>query len=251
MKNKDIVIIGNGKMAEAIIAGLYKDYNLTVIGRDIKKLKILKEKFNIKIDLLDRFNLNKKDIILAIKPYALEEISKQLNGKANILISILAGTTLEQLKKINSKNYIRVMPNLSATYKKSMTTLTGDIDCKDDVMNIFNNIGSTLWLNTEKELDIATGIAGSGPAFLAIVAEALADGGVNCGLKRIDSQKLVNGLFNGFPDLINNNHPAILKDNVMSPAGTTSAGVKALERNGVRNAFIEAIEEAYQRALGK
>ena len=130
-----------------------------------------------------------------------------------------------------------------------MTTLVGDINLKDEIITLFNNIGSTLWLNSEKELDIATGIAGSGPAFLAIIAEALADGGVNCGLKRDDSQKLVKGLFNGFGDLIQNNHPAILKDNVMSPAGTTSAGIQILEKYGIRNAFIEAIDKAYQRAI--
>ena len=140
------------------------------------------------------------------------------------------------------------MPNLGAAYLKSMTTVTGDEDIKNTALEIFNKIGSTLWLSSENEIDIATGVAGSGPAFLALVAESLADGAVNAGLKRDDSQKLVAGLFDGFASLIANDTPANIKDGVMSPGGTTAAGYAALEKANVRHGMIEAIKDAYEKA---
>ena len=101
---------------------------------------------------------------------------------------------------------------------------------------------------TENELDIATGVAGSGPAYLALISEALADGAVNQGLKRADAQLLVEGLFDGFASLIANGHPALIKDGVMSPGGTTAAGYAALERCNIRHGMIEAITDAYTKA---
>ncbi len=84
-------------------------------------------------------------------------------------------------------------------------------------------------MEAEKELDIATALSGSGPAYLALVAEALCDGAVREGLKREDAMTLMRGLFKGFGELIQTIHPALLKDNVMSPGGTTAAGYGALE----------------------
>ena len=145
------------------------------------------------------------------------------------------------------------MPNLAAQYGKSMTTLCGDEDFKEEALEICRSFGEALWLSTEKEIDIATAIAGSGPAYLALVAEALADGGVREGLKREDAQILVQGLFEGMGALLSTRTPSQLKDAVMSPGGTTAAGYAALERNGVRNGCIEAVGAAYAKAteLGK
>ena len=119
----------------------------------------------------------------------------------------------------------------------------------DIAMEIFSSIGQAIWVNTENQLDIATAIAGSGPAFLALVAEALADGAVKAGLERHLSTQLVQGLFIGTSALLKHSHPAIIKDSVMSPGGTTAAGYGQLEEYGVRNAMIKAIEEAYNNAI--
>ena len=126
-----------------------------------------------------------------------------------------------------------------------MTTITGTLTCKQEAIAIFNAIGSTLWVNSEKELDIATALAGSGPAYLALIAEALCDGAVKQGLKRNDAISLMHGLFDGFGALIQDEHPALLKDGVMSPGGTTAAGYAALEKGKVRDGCINAIEAAY------
>ena len=120
-------------------------------------------------------------------------------------------------KQIKAKYYIRSMPNVAASVSKSTTTVTGDKEAKNVAMEIFNFIGKAVWVNTEKQLDIATAVAGSGPAFLALVAESLSDGAVKAGLERNISNELVQGLFEGFSHLLVHNHPAIIKDSVMSP----------------------------------
>ncbi len=242
-----LTIIGYGEMAKAIIAGLMEDrIAIEVIGRDEKKLEELRYLYPLKTALLEGYDITGKNVLLAVKPYALEEVANSIKGEANLLISILAGTPMEKLKKIKAKSYIRAMPNIAALKRASMTTLTGDESAKEYAMKIFEKIGKTLWVNSEKELDIATAVAGSGPAFLALIAEAIGDAAVTCGLKRNDAMMLVRGLFDSFA-AISDEHPAIVKDRVMSPAGTTTAGIKALEENGARNAFMEAIIKAYER----
>jgi pyrroline-5-carboxylate reductase len=172
-----------------------------------------------------------------------------LKGQAKALYSVLAGTKIEIIERhIDAKAYVRAMPNLAATVGKSMTTLTGEFTCKSEAETLFSAIGTTLWVGSEKELDIATALAGSGPAYLALAAEALADGAVKQGLKRDDAMALMRGLFDGFGTLIQNQHPALLKDGVMSPGGTTAAGYGALEAAAVRQGFIAAVEAAYNKA---
>jgi len=246
-----LTFIGNGNMAQALIDGLVKYYEIEVLGRNKESLKALQERLpQISTRILaEKEDINGKNIILCVKPYSLPDLSPKLTGVADAIYSVLAGTSIESLKsQIKAKKYIRTMPNLGASYLKSMTTLTGDIELKESALTIFNKIGRSLWLSSENELDIATGVAGSGPAYLALIAEALADGAVNQGLKRDDAQVLVQGLFDGFAPLIANNNPALIKDGVMSPGGTTAAGYSALERCNVRYGMMEAVSDAYAKA---
>jgi pyrroline-5-carboxylate reductase len=248
---KKVVIIGNGKMAEAILCGLKDSFDVVVVGRDLYSLELLKNSYkSITIALLKDFDISGQNIILAVKPYAVDSVAKLVKGEANIILSVLAGTQIDSIKsKIAAKSYVRAMPNLSASYLKSATSLTGDIESKEFALEVFNSIGSTIWLGSEKELDISTGIVGSGPALLALIAEAFMDSGVYCGLKRDDSIKLTQMLFESFPPILNDKHPAFIKDSVMSPAGTTSSAYFELEKANTRATIIKAIDSAYQRAL--
>ncbi|NPA66920.1 MAG: pyrroline-5-carboxylate reductase [Epsilonproteobacteria bacterium] len=248
---KTLTFIGNGNMALSIAKGLVGKVNIEVVGRDIQKLKKFKQTLGEEVNyfILDEFDITDKTIILCVKPNNVEEVAKKLQGKAKTLYSVLAGTTLKKLQEnFNAKSYVRAMPNLAASVGASMTTLTGDATCKEEALDIFSTIGFTLWLGSEKEIDIATALAGSGPAYLALIAEALTDGAVKQGLKRDDAMQIMQGLFKGFGELIQTTHPALLKDGVMSPGGTTAAGYAALEEEGVRNGCIKAIEEAYKKA---
>lgn len=245
-----ITIIGPGKMALALAKGLETKNELTIVGRDGEKLLQFASELSkhAKTALLNKYDIDGQTVLLCVKPYALKDVSTHLKGKAETIYSVLAGTDISTIKKaIKAEHYIRAMPNLAASFNSSMTTLTGDNAKKDEAKELFSAIGKTLWVESEKELDIATAIAGSGPAFLAMVAEALSDGGVKEGLKRSDAVKLVEGLFWGFSPLLEENHPAMIKDAVMSPGGTTAAGYAALEDRGVRDAFIKAVESAYNK----
>ncbi|MCF6201514.1 MAG: pyrroline-5-carboxylate reductase [Hydrogenimonas sp.] len=243
-----VTIVGPGKMALALAKGLEKEHELTIVGKDGERLlKFTKQlEKHAKTALIDKYEIDSQVLILCVKPAALKESSSVLKGKAETVYSILAGTPLSELKKaIKAENHVRAMPNLAAQYYSSMTALTGDDSKREEAETLFKSIGKTLWVDSEKELDIATAIAGSGPAYLALVAEALADGGVKEGLKRADAMKLVEGLFEGFAPLIANSHPALLKDAVMSPGGTTAAGCFTLEESAVRASFMKAVERAY------
>ena len=246
-----LTLIGNGIMAQSLARGLIKNHEVEIIGRDVNKLKTIQEKIpqiTIK-ELEENEDITGKNVIFCVKPYALQSVSARLVGTCNILLSILAGTKLETLKKqIHAKQYIRTMPNVAASVQNSMTTITGDNEAKIIAMEIFSSIGQAIWVNTEDHLDIATAVAGSGPAFLALIAEALTDGAVKAGLERHLSTQLVQGLFSGTASLLKHSHPAIIKDSVMSPGGTTAAGYAKLEESGVRNAMIKAIEAAHKKA---
>lgn len=248
---KTITFIGNGNMALSIAKGLKDKYKIEVVGRSIDNLKEFENNLGIEIDkhLLHGFDTQDKTIILCVKPANVENVSDVVKGKARVIYSVLAGTSIHKLKEnLNPNAVVRTMPNLAASVNRSMTTLTGDIEFKEEAEELLGAIGSTLWLASEKELDIATGLAGSGPAYLCLIAEALADGAVKQGMKRADAMEAMRGLFGGFGELIQDIHPALLKDGVMSPGGTTAAGYSALEKGNVRNSCIEAIEAAYTKA---
>lgn len=246
-----ITFIGNGNMGLSIAKGLKGTYNIEVVGRNMEKLDAFEKALDTQIKkyLLDDFDITDKTILLCVKPANVEEVATRLIGTARVIYSVLAGTSLEKLKQhFNANAVVRTMPNLAASVGKSMTTLTGDTNFKQEAHTLLGAIGETLWLDSEKEIDIATALAGSGPAYLALVAEALADGAVKQGLKREHAMAAMRGLFLGFGELIQEVHPSLLKDGVMSPGGTTAAGYAALEDGNARAAFMNAIEKAYKRA---
>lgn len=241
-----LLLIGAGNMGGAMLKGLQK-YDITVVVRSKEKEQELKQLYpNVKIvnsiPCVDDFL-----VILAVKPKSLDDL--QLKGEAKALISVLAGISLERLKsQIKAQYYIRAMPNMAAIKQKSATSLCGDESLKQDAIEILSSIGKCFWFESEDEFDIAMALAGCAPAWLALVAEALSDGAVNLGLKRDISYEMISVVFGGVGATLEDMHPAILKDKVTSPKGTTIAGIKSLEDKGVRSAFIEAIKASYERS---
>jgi len=240
-----LLLIGAGNMGGAMLEGLLS-YDITVVVAHKKRADELKKLYP-KIKIVDKIPpLDDFLVILAIKPQSLESL--HVEGQARGLISILAGTKLEKLKaKIDAKYYIRAMPNMAALVQKSATSLCGDLELKDDALRVLDSIGKCFWLDSENELDIATGLAGSAPAWLALVAEALSDGAVNLGLKRDITYKYIAALFEGVGVVLQDEHPALLKDKVTSPNGTTIAGIAMLEEGKVRDGFIKAMRASYEK----
>jgi pyrroline-5-carboxylate reductase len=241
-----LLLIGAGNMGSAILKNLI-NYDIKVVENNPKRLEYLKWNHPA-LEVLDTIpDITGYVVILAVKPQALDTL--ELRGKAKAIISILAGTPLSALKyKIQADYYIRAMPNIAALKQKSVTSIIGDEEFKDKAIEILSSIGRTIWLDSEKELDIATGLAGSAPAWLALVAEALSDGAVNLGLPRDKAYEYIPMLFEGVGALLDDEHPAVLKDKVMSPAGTTASGYATLEKGRVRDSFIEAMMSAYQKS---
>ena len=236
-------------MAISIIKGLSSSLEITIVGRNLEKIQQLSSQYNIKYKTISKnFDITNLNVLIAIKPYAITFLSN-FNGKAKNVFSILAGVKIETIKQhINSISYTRVMPNVSAFYNSSITSLYSSSEDREICESIFSSIGDIIWFDKESDIDIATVIASSGVAYLAMIAEAFEDGGVNEGLTREKSNALMQGLFKSFTPLIENKQAANIKNIVMSPNGVTAKGYALLEKRALRGSIIEAISLANNQA---
>jgi pyrroline-5-carboxylate reductase len=203
-------------------------------------------------------------ILLCTKPLdvpkALADAARVAAGQPRLVISIAAGVTLAALEAAATENFriIRAMPNTPALVGQGAAGYClGSRAAADDAKIAQSLLGSVgLAVETpERLMDAVTGLSGSGPAYIYVVIDALADGGVRAGIPRADAVRLAAQTVLGAATMVleTGEHPAVLKDMVTSPGGTTIAGLAALEKHGLRNALIEAVTAATQRAteLGK
>jgi len=238
-------------MALAIATSLKSIFDILVLGRNETKLEYIQKKHSINTQLLTpNYNIDNANVLLAIKPYALDFLSN-FKGKAKNVFSVLASVDIDTLKNhIKSSSYTRAMPNMSAMYGSSITSLysdnihSNDVYDKDFINKIFTSIGDVVWLEKEEHINTATAIASSSLAFISMIAEALEDGGVIEGLSREKSKSLVYGLFKGFAPILKDNNPSTIKDMVMSPKGMTAKGYAVLEKRAIRGAIIEAVSKS-------
>ncbi len=198
-------------------------------------------------------------ILLCTKPLdihsALAELVKISAGTPRLVISIAAGVTLAALETSGSENLriIRAMPNTPALVGKGAAGYClGSRVTADDgrtAQSLLAAVGLAVEV-PERLMDAVTGLSGSGPAYIYVVIDALADGGVRAGIPREDALKLAAQTVLGAAAMVmeTGEHPAVLKDMVTSPGGTTIAGLAELERHGLRSALIEAVKAATLRA---
>lgn len=203
-------------------------------------------------------------VVLAVKPQVVPAVLAELRPAVearHLLISIAAGVTLKTLTEgLGSARVARVMPNtpcLVGASASAFATTEMPPNSNPDaavVSRLFSAVGRAFHL-PEHLLDAVTGLSGSGPAFVYLFIEALADGGVRCGLPRDVAQALAAQTVLGAAKVVleTGQHPGALKDAVASPGGTTIAGLHALERAAFRAAAMDAVEAATRRAqeLGK
>lgn len=194
--------------------------------------------------------------ILCVKPQeaaaAIEQVGNALEGK--LLLSIAAGLSLASLEKMAPKcRIIRAMPNTPAIIGRAATAFAAASNAtqadKDCAETVFSSVGVVSQVQ-EKLLDAVTGLSGSGPAYIFLVIEALTDGGVSCGLPANLARQLAIQTTLGAAELAKETaeHPAILREMVTSPGGTTAAALAELEQCGVRAAFIQAVRAAAKRS---
>jgi pyrroline-5-carboxylate reductase len=260
----ELGIIGGGVMAEAILARLlaariYTADTILVSEPQAQRRDFLQQKYRIGVTDDNREVAGQaKILLLAIKPQVLPTLATCLNGvefnPQSSIVSILAGVTLARLEQIFvDRAVIRTMPNTPATVGAGMTAISAGTwatpEQIDRVKTIFQAVGEVVEV-PEHLLDAVTGLSGSGPAYVAIMVEALSDGGVAAGLPRAVAEQLAIQTVLGTAQLLRETaiHPAQLKDRVTSPGGTTIAAVARLEEAGFRSAIIEAVKTAYRRA---
>ncbi|MEQ8168704.1 MAG: pyrroline-5-carboxylate reductase [Candidatus Eremiobacterota bacterium] len=269
IKDKKITIIGCGTMGKIIISGLLSSgtsvpENLIATDKIKETRKKIHEEFFIETTEDNVKACTGADIILlAVKPQDIPAVIGAIKEKITektVIISIAAGVSTNFIEGILSgKNaVIRAMPNTACQVRNGMivicrgkNAINGHIDIG---MDIFSPLGKCIELD-EKHMDAVTGLSASGPAFIYLIIEALADGGVMMGLPRKVAQDLVIHTVLGSAHMIKETerHPASLKDDVTTPAGCTISGILALEDGKIRSVLARAVQIAAARAgeLGK
>jgi pyrroline-5-carboxylate reductase len=268
ISGKKIGFIGTGRMGEALIKGilharLVSPDKIYASDTDISKLNLLQETYKI---ILCKDNcdaaLNSDIIIIAVKPQIVPHVLNEIKTsiKNQLIISIAAGvpiTTYENAFSSETK-VVRVMPNIAAMVSEAASAIcSGSAVTEEEeaiVTGIFNSIGRTVIL-PEHLIDAVTGLSGSGPAYIFMIIEALADGGVFEGLDRNTAIILAAQTVLGAAKMVldDGTHTGELRDMVTSPGGTTIRGIRVLEDHGVRIAMMDAVIEACERSkeLGK
>ncbi|MEO0537284.1 MAG: pyrroline-5-carboxylate reductase [Cyanobacteria bacterium P01_A01_bin.123] len=261
-------IIGGGVMGEALLSRLlaqkvYPSIAVCVSDPSADRRAFLSQQYGINTTADNISVLSEAEVVLlAIKPQILAKLQPQFEQVASqrsaLLISILAGTPLAALEAVIPQwPVIRAMPNTPATVGAGMTAIAAGKYTQPQHLElgqrIFEAVGSVVTV-PESLMDAVTGLSGSGPAYVAMMIEAMADGGVAAGLPRAIAAQLALQTVLGTAQLLHETemHPAVLKDRVTSPGGTTIAAVAQLENHGLRSALIQAVLAAYRRsqALG-
>ena len=197
-------------------------------------------------------------VLLAVKPQQLDAVAAAAPAveaaEPPLLISVLAGVTVARLQRLfPGYRVVRAVPNTPCLVRAGLTGLAWGEGLQPEqrawVMGLFAQVGEVLEL-PEPQLDAFLALTSSGPAFVALVAEAMADGAVAAGLPRPQAHHLAHRTLAGTAALLQEQqlHPAQLKDMVSSPGGTTIAGIRALEQGGLRSALIEAVLAAAERS---
>lgn len=254
-----LVVVGGGRMGEALIGGLLASgwaqaAEVVVVEPIAARRAELAGRFP-GIELLAAPDGRQADgALLATKPAQICEVASALAGNVPRLLSIAAGITIDAIEAAAPlAAVVRSMPNTPALVGAGASAIAaGHLATADDLAwaaGILGSVGTVVTV-PEYQLDAVTGLSGSGPAYLFLVAEALIEGGVLNGLSRDVSEALTLQLFAGAAALLQGSEdgPATLRANVTSPGGTTAAGLRALERHGVRSAMLEAVSAATERA---
>ncbi len=269
LKNRQVGLVGTGNMGEALIKGLLhghvcKPEQIFCSDTRLERLKAVRETYGVKGTSHNIEVVKHSDIlILAVKPQIMKqvvsEVSKYLD-LSKLIISIAAGVPLNAIESCTKKELklIRVMPNICVSVREGVSAIAGGKHIrKEDLMiakTIFDSVGKSLFVE-ENLLDAVTGLSGSGPAYIFLIIDALADAGVKVGLSRDDALLLASQTVLGASKMLieTGEHPGKLKDLVTSPGGTAIAGLHTLEEGGLRTTLINAVEVATQRskALGE
>ena len=264
LDGKTLGFVGGGNMAAALVKGLLHAKLVDpahLVVSDVKedRLRSLHETHGI-VTTLDNAELVAKCdvIVLAVKPQVIDKVlgSIKVDPKRHLVISVAAGVPVSAMESRlpEGTHLVRSMPNTPATALAGATAIAAGTHATEDDLalanRIFSAVGRVVTLD-ESLLDAVTGLSGSGPAYVMVIIEALADGGVKVGLHRDTALLLAAQTVYGSAKLLleTGEHPGRLKDMVTSPGGTAIAGLHTLESGGLRRTLIDAVEAATNRAV--
>ena len=260
---RPIAFLGGGQMAEALIggvlaAGVSVPDSIRATDPVAARREALKSRFGIRVGEENAKAAQEADlVVLAVKPQAmpavLNDVGSALAGK--LVVSIAAGVTTAWIGEriVTPRGFVRAMPNTPALVREGVTALAYQAGLQAEdleaVRVLFEAVGSVISVE-ERLMDAVTGLSGSGPAYVFVAIEALADGGVKMGLPRATAELLAAQTVLGAARMVleRGEHPAKLKDQVASPGGTTIAGLYQLEAGGMRSCLIAAVEAATKRS---
>lgn len=262
-----LAILGFGTMGRAIAQGLLDAGGFTperIHPADRYREALEPEAHALGLQLEDAAPAVRRAqvVLLCVKPRELEGLLAELAAEGALdhcplVISIAAGVRLEFLERhvLEGTPVVRAMPNTPCSVRQGMTVLAPGRAARKDHLavarTLLEPLGRVLELE-EKHMDAVTGLSASGPAFIFIILEALAEGGVQCGLPRAVALELAAQMTRGAAAMVleTGRHPAALKDEVTTPAGCTIAGLLALEDGRIRSVVARGIERATQVAAG-
>jgi pyrroline-5-carboxylate reductase len=262
MSEKKLAVVGGGQMGRALVGGIVAssvvapDHICLVEPSDESQAWWAENEPKIEISDLPAAVAAADVILLAVKPNLVPMVARQKgrfwNGK--LVISIAAGISLEQLCGwLGHQRVARVMPNTPSLVREGASAYCcGNHVTKEDktwIQLMLDSVGFAVEVD-ESQMDAVTGLSGSGPAYVCLMIEAMADGGVLAGLPRPLAMELATQTVRGTAKMIaeTGRHPGQLKDAVASPGGTTIAAISALEQNGIRGALIQAVDASAKRS---
>jgi pyrroline-5-carboxylate reductase len=259
-----IAVLGAGKMGGILLqaflrSGLFtRDQIAATVAHDLRA-NALSKQLGLTVTTDNRVAAKGADIVLlAVKPTQVVQLVREIGAglKPNaLLLSIAASVKTSAIEEAlgGSRPVIRAMPNTPAMLGAGITALCRGRFVKDEQLTlaqkIFETVGRTVVVD-ERHMDAVTGLSGSGPAFLYIILESLAEAGVNVGLPREIATQLAAQTAYGAAKMVleTGSHPALLKDEVTTPAGCTVDGILELEEGGLRVTLIKAVKRATERA---
>ena len=262
--DRPIAILGAGNMGSALLKGII-NAKLTppkkIIACDVntEKLASLALEWKVRTTLDIKIAAKESDILLlCVKPQTLSQVLEVMKGSIrpnHLVISIVAGMRIAFIQQMlgTKLGIVRAMPNIAATVDEGAAAVAFGkhvtAEQQKIAKSIFEAVGEVVVV-AEDQLDAVTGLSGSGPAYIYMVIEALIDGGVKMGLSRDISTKLAIQTVRGSATLAKSSglHPAILRDQVTTPGGTTINAIHELESHGLRSMLIDAVATATRRS---
>lgn len=257
LAGKKVGFIGAGTMATAMIQGLLRagvaQENLCASDPFPDARDRVKQMGVSVFDSNSEVAKSSDVIVLAVKPNVVSDVLTPLSiGSEKLVVSIAAGVTIETIEKsCLDARVVRTMPNVACLVGEAAVGASRGALATDGDMDISMALFSGVCVEVaEKDLDAVTAVSGSGPAYVFVFVEALADAGVRAGLTRQVALRLAIQTVKGASTMLGDTgtHPAVLKDQVCSPGGTTIAAIEALETNGFRSATMSAVAAANKRS---